>query len=450
MDLRLHRTRFAHLSLILVCLFLFTCVALAQPRGPDIVGGQDADPGEWPWQVALVQRGAGPYDGQFCGGTLIARDWVLTAAHCVDFLAPAEYEIVAGIHNLEEPDPGYRRVAVERVVVHPGWYGYDHDLALLQLAEPIDERPGDGATLPIRHVELVPSVVGDLAYRSSIVTGWGNTLGQPSPGGFEFPAVLQEVELPIMSNALCSAFYFDITDTLLCAGVIKGGKDSCQGDSGGPLVVFDETLGVWQQAGIVSSGRGCAQQGSPGVYTRVSSYVEWIQDETMLFEPTDFAYLPAVFTDIPQLQNGDFEQGPSVGWLAESMYGSPLIFHHDSLPAGIAPNGGDWVAWLGNNDVETARLTQRVSVETDVPVLTYYQRIVSNDSCGYDYAYVAFNNEVIDITTLCSGTQTEGWIRKSVDLSTYAGQAGILEFRVTTDYSILSHLFIDDVAFSGE
>ncbi len=260
----------------------------AQPNGPTIVGGHEAEPGAWPWQVALIDTGGHPYDDQYCGGSLINPNWVVTAAHCAAGARPDDIQVLAGIHNLVTGDPGFARLNVANIIIHPD-YGdinqYDSDIALLELATPAPFRLPSAAGLPIAGVALVPETVGALVGVDSTVTGWGNR----QPGGGDYPAALHEVEVPIVSNADCRAAYGNaITPAMLCAGLPEGGKDSCQGDSGGPLVVFSSTRSRWELAGIVSWGNGCALPGVPGVYTRVSTFAHWIADETGVGDPDFF------------------------------------------------------------------------------------------------------------------------------------------------------------------
>ena len=261
---------------------LFVTLTLALVAAPgrrvaadtDIVGGREATPGEWPWQVAIVDKGPNLYNGQFCGGSLINRDWVLTAAHCVDTEDVDDIDVVAGIFNLKSPEVGYRRAAVTRIVLHPGWnpVSNDNDMALLKLATPIDERPA-GPGLPIEFITLSPANVGDLVGVNTTVTGWGNRAANP-PGGSDYPSKLHEVEVSILANAACNAIYDGgITANMVCAAA--PGRDSCQGDSGGPLVYYDGIAAEWRQAGVVSFGTGCASE-YPGVYARVARYWEWI------------------------------------------------------------------------------------------------------------------------------------------------------------------------------
>lgn len=250
---------------------------------PNIVGGEEAEPGAWPFQVALIRSGGDTYLDQYCGGSLVAPQWVVTAAHCVEGDKPQDIEVLAGIHNLASPDPGFQRVALAEIRIHPDYDAGtdDSDIALLKLAAPVPFRSGQGSNLPIGAVDVVPSSVGDLSGVEATVIGWGNTKGQPLPGGFDFPETLRQVEVPILSEADCrDAYGDDITANMMCAGYEQGGKDSCQGDSGGPLVIRDQASQSWQLVGIVSWGSGCAYPGFPGVYTRVSSFSDWITTAT--------------------------------------------------------------------------------------------------------------------------------------------------------------------------
>jgi len=436
------------------CLLAIGVAALAQQTDDGrIVGGQEADPGEWPWQVAIVQRGADTYNGQFCGGSLISRDWVLTAAHCVGSLTPNDIDVAAGLHNLVTPDPGFLRVGVAEIIIHPGWYGGgDSDIALLRLAEPIDERPAAADALPIAFVRTAPGDAPTFVGETSVVTGWGNTLGQPDPGGIDYPAGLHEVEVPVVSNEYCNAAYFgSITDNMLCAGLLRGGADSCQGDSGGPLVIFDDAAGDWLLAGIVSFGQGCGVPGIPGVYTRVSPFADWLRELTVPFVPTDWAYIPGTFDVLPvqELTNGDFEQGQGVGWIESSSGGWPVVLHASTLPALFQPHGGEWAAWLGGADLEYTILSQEVTIPVDAPVLTFFYQIDSIDYCGYDFGGVFVSGTSVDYYDLCAATLTSGWTLRTLDLSSYAGETVVLDFVVSTDGSYYSSLYVDDVVFKS-
>lgn len=257
------------------------------PEQPQIVGGEEAEPGAWPWQAALVFADVvNIYDGQFCGGSLIDAHWVVTAAHCVSNHTPDQIDVVLGAHDLFRPEPGYQRLSAVRFIIHPDYdpYYYDSDIALILLDEPAEL--GSGVGLPVQPIAPVPPDVGPLTGEIGTVIGWGSTLPYSWTGDLAYPERLQQVELPILSNAACNdafaeQFVEGVTDNMLCAGLLrKGGRAACFGDSGGPLMVQDPSSAAWQVAGIVSWGYGCAQPGLPGVYTRVSRFTEWM-DETI-------------------------------------------------------------------------------------------------------------------------------------------------------------------------
>ena len=231
--------------------------ALAQTR---IIGGEVAAEGAWPWMAALVTQGYTPYDGQFCGGALIHAKWVLTAAHCLG----GSIDVVLGTNDLTASASTYERIAVIQQIAHPSYNSgtQDNDIALLELAEASSQTP----------IAWNTSSAYNAAGLTSTVIGWGTT-SYPTTS---YPEMLMQVNVPIVSNATCSASYpGQITSNMLCAGYAAGGKDSCQGDSGGPLMVSTGS-GSYVQVGVVSWGDGCALAGYYGVYTRVSNYAAWI------------------------------------------------------------------------------------------------------------------------------------------------------------------------------
>ncbi|WP_083854899.1 serine protease [Burkholderia sp. KJ006] len=239
---------------------------------PKIVGGKFANPGADPWQVALIRSTKTGADRRpFCGGSLIADRWVVTAAHCVDNGTLASYVDVLG--GTTDVDKGGVRVSVAEIITRPDYVPGEiprHDIALLRLQAPM-------AGPQIRSIDLLQpaaeslALVGDAAAR---VTGWG-AVGEGGSAVRE----LRTVDLMIFTNQECNdpvAYNNAVKDEMVCAGFAGVPRDSCQGDSGGPLTV--SVQGGQRLAGIVSWGEGCARPNRYGVYTRVARYVDWIEN----------------------------------------------------------------------------------------------------------------------------------------------------------------------------
>ncbi|MCW5844678.1 MAG: trypsin-like serine protease [Caldilinea sp.] len=252
---------------------------------PDIVGGQEATPGEYPWQAYLE---IGPYG---CGGALIAPQWVLTAAHCVwndygDLASPSQVTVYLGQHNLLYYEPSEQTYGASQVIPNPEYNpsNSDGDLALIKLASPatLNDRVAvlPLLTSPADDALAAPGVL-------STVTGWGATTTDDNNS---WSPVLLEVAIPIISNTTCNQAMPGpfITANQICAGYEEGGKDSCYGDSGGALVVPDGA-GGWKHAGIVSYGDGCAKADRYGVYTRTSRYIDWIRQYVTFLDVTGFS-----------------------------------------------------------------------------------------------------------------------------------------------------------------
>jgi len=236
-------------------------------RTPRVVGGTEVDHNKYPWMAAVMQRNAGsPSDGQFCGGSLIAGQWVLTAAHCIEDTRAGRVSVLLGQRNLaggSGASGSGETINVSRIIIHPDYarQGYP-DLALLELANSSNAQP---ITLPSRN-NPVPN-----AGESATVTGWGQ-ISETGPATNE----LRESTMPVVGHDQCNSAYNGeiVEDAMVCAGTTSGDKDSCYGDSGGPL--FVKRGPTYVQAGVVSFGEECGLANVPGVYARVSSYHDWI------------------------------------------------------------------------------------------------------------------------------------------------------------------------------
>ncbi|XP_032443162.1 transmembrane protease serine 9-like [Xiphophorus hellerii] len=242
-----------------------------------IVGGAVAPEGSWPWQVSLQ------ISSHFCGGSLINSEWVLTAAHCI-ISNIGSAKLVLGLQSLTGTNPNKVTRTVALVIRHPGFSisTQDNDIALIKLSSAVTFNS---------YISPVCLAAASSTFYSGVdswVTGWGNIgsgVSLPSPQN------LMEVKIPVVGNRRCKCSGYkttDITDNMICAGLLEGGKDSCQGDSGGPMV--SKQNGRWIQSGIVSFGVGCAQPNYPGVYARVSQYESWIKAQIATNQPGFMTY----------------------------------------------------------------------------------------------------------------------------------------------------------------
>lgn len=231
------------------------------PREDDfitkIVGGQEATPHEYPFQVALF-IGA----GFFCGGSLISDQWILTAAHCMSGQKKAT--VILGAHNLRKHEESQQSIHATHFVVHENWNSYriQNDIALIKLPHPVEFNE---FISPAKLADT-DQPVGTL----HTATGWGKYSDSvPSTSPY-----LREVSRPSITVNKCAAYFGSIvTHKQICIDT-KGGHGACNGDSGGPLSI-DGTV-----YGLTSFGSRKCESGFPAVFTRVSEFRGWIRKHT--------------------------------------------------------------------------------------------------------------------------------------------------------------------------
>ncbi|XP_069120255.1 fibrinolytic enzyme, isozyme C-like [Argopecten irradians] len=248
---------------------VLSAVAVFVGAGPSsrIVGGVPAESNKWPWQVSLQKRSIFFLPpSHFCGGSLIAPDMVLTAAHCVDGTSPSTVTVVAGLHR-QGSTADSQSITVSSIIMHSQYdnagAGFPNDIAILKMSQPF--------SLTHKTVELPEATMGFLGNNDCWITGWGKT--DANSGTAE---VLMEAQMGVISNGQCEQSWSQISgasiyDTHICIEAV--GKSACNGDSGGPLVCRVDDQYVL--AGVTSWGITTCE-GFPSVYVRVSKFLTWI------------------------------------------------------------------------------------------------------------------------------------------------------------------------------
>ncbi|KAL1502299.1 hypothetical protein ABEB36_007465 [Hypothenemus hampei] len=267
-----------------------TCGQRPNQRKSKIVGGQEAGKAEFPWLVSITRRG-----NHFCGGTLIDKRHVMTAAHCLctgignDHLKPGNLKITISQHDLSQTNSEAYEMSVKSVIVHPEYMcnKVKNDIAIVELHDEVKWTENvSPACLPANNKEKF-NILSDNF--KATVAGWGWTNENKNKGGRA--TILQKAHVNVVEIEKCRDWYKSqgkktkIQETQICAGHENGGIDACWADSGGPLMVETKTRDQIMVIGVVSTGIGCGRPYLPGIYTRVSEYVPWIRQ--VVIEKTD-------------------------------------------------------------------------------------------------------------------------------------------------------------------
>ncbi|XP_005312830.2 duodenase-1-like isoform X2 [Chrysemys picta bellii] len=251
------------LTMQLFMLVLLPLSSLLPPgaQAGEIIGGQEAQPHSRPYMAFLIiERGNNTF---LCGGFLVAKNFVLTAAHCKG----DKITVTLGAHNIREREESQQVILVDHQYPHLDYDKEPHnnDIMLLKLAERAKlNRWVKTINLPHTKKKVKPGT-------KCSVAGWGRTEAE---NNLTLATTLQEVDVEVLEDDECISRHYN-TFTMMCVGDPEKGKDSAKGDSGGPLV-----CGKTAQ-GIVSWGSYCP----PGVYTRVSTFITWIQETMRRLQP---------------------------------------------------------------------------------------------------------------------------------------------------------------------
>ncbi|KAM3931313.1 serine protease 56 [Leptodactylus fuscus] len=283
------------------------------PKGR-IVGGSITSPGSWPWLVNIRFNGE-----LMCGGVLLGDVWVLTAAHCFNGnVNELHWTVVVGQYNLKKEENGQKVYQVNRIIIHPKFNQktFNNDLALVELTSSV---VASARAIPV----CLPAVPADPAPGTNCyIAGWGSLYEDGPPSD-----VIMEAHVPVLSQESCKGTLGKdmLTNTMFCAGYLTGGIDSCQGDSGGPLTCQDPSSKQYVIYGITSWGDGCGERGKPGVYTRVTAFIDWIRNQMMKSTPSRE---PSCF-ELGAITNTQYSPKSDMSALCS--------FYRQSCPAPLSP-----------------------------------------------------------------------------------------------------------------
>jgi len=254
------------IEMIVQLAVVFACASVATARLPNIVNGDDVDtPGKYPWQGSM-QSGT----WHFCGCSLIAKKWALTASHCVEGNSAGRINVVFGAHDVKTQKYGNPKTyKVAQIIMHENYKqggGFTpNDIALLKLTEEVQYNDY------VQPIQLATSE-SDSSFDECVVSGWGR---MKVGGSFKNPNVLQEAATSIISIKKCKQYWGSyVHESVVC--IWNGRATSCQGDSGGPLACRNYG-GDWSLVGATSWGPADCNTNYPAAYASVPYFLDWIK-----------------------------------------------------------------------------------------------------------------------------------------------------------------------------
>lgn len=399
--------RYRYFSIVLLAFSVISCNSRSSSR-VKIIGGEDATNNYGFFAGIYVSWNDDPIF--LCGGSLIAEDIVLTAAHCLTDRS-STLQVAIGQAHHDNPDPSALR-AVKAVSIHPDFdtASLENDIAILYF----ESKDGDAfKPISIRRDGIYPSGKDYLR-----VIGNGNISSFSSL----YSDTLQQIDLPILSQEICLASEKSDADRskTICAGYIEGGADSCQGDSGGPLFLPDETSPVLY--GIVSFGSGCAQKQKPGYYTNVAAYVDWIAKEVDFFHNTN------------QLDTVKTFQSYCLRFLPVKSYknaGSALIMFEDAFDG-----FSKWIENIAPSSLIEQESTKGQAIDCGDAIGAgsfLASEVVSGDAKVYKAYVKSANREAWDIFSM-SFTRDVSFDCSDISLSAYFQNFQSAGIRTIDDY----------------
>ncbi|XP_022223549.1 chymotrypsin-2 [Drosophila obscura] len=264
-------TMLSYKDLSLAALVILAIVGLGQAAPPigRVVNGTDSSIESYPFVISL----RGPSGSHSCGGSIVSQQFVVTAAHCTAGRTSNQLSVQYGVTNINSTGPNV--VGVKKIIQHELYSpanNYANDISLIMVQEPF---VFDGVTVAaVKLPGLAFATPQTDSGGDGVLIGWGLN----ATGGV-IQTTLQEVDLKIYSDKECSDRHNGATDPRyhICGGVDEGGMGQCSGDSGGPLLYNG------QQVGIVSwSIKPCTVAPYPGVYCKVSQYIDWIKKNQII------------------------------------------------------------------------------------------------------------------------------------------------------------------------